>query len=146
MKRSEEHVAQFLFAELGTTGSVDGSRRLVIKGKYLQKQIENVLRRYIGEWTCLERVTVQQLTRLYSRVRVVQDLQVAEHGAGSRREPSVLHRVQQLRVSPQCAVNQDRFLSTDRQASPPARLSGARHTQVRGRSWWLDWLLLWAKL
>jgi translation initiation factor 2 subunit 2 len=32
MKRSDEHVMQFLFAELGTSGSVDGSRRLVIKG------------------------------------------------------------------------------------------------------------------
>lgn len=31
MKRSEEHVTQFIFAELGTSGSVDGSRRLVIK-------------------------------------------------------------------------------------------------------------------
>ena len=54
MKRSEEHVMQFIFAELGTSGSVDGSRRLVIKGRFQQKQIENVLRRYIGEsysWT-----------------------------------------------------------------------------------------------
>ena len=49
MKRTDEHVIQFLFAELGTTGSVDGSRRLVIKGRFQQKQIENVLRRYIGE-------------------------------------------------------------------------------------------------
>lgn len=49
MKRSEEHVMQFIFAELGTSGSVDGSRRLVIKGRFQQKQIENVLRRYIGE-------------------------------------------------------------------------------------------------
>jgi translation initiation factor 2 subunit 2 len=48
MKRSEDHVMQFLFAELGTSGSVDGSRRLVIKGRFQQKQIENVLRRYIG--------------------------------------------------------------------------------------------------
>ena len=32
MKRTDEHVTQFLFAELGTSGSVDGSRRLVIKG------------------------------------------------------------------------------------------------------------------
>jgi translation initiation factor 2 subunit 2 len=48
MKRSDEHVIQFLFAELGTTGSVDGSKRLVIKGRFQQKQIENVLRRYIG--------------------------------------------------------------------------------------------------
>ena len=50
MKRTDEHVTQFLFAELGTSGSVDGSRRLVIKGRFQQKQIENVLRRYIGEY------------------------------------------------------------------------------------------------
>ncbi|KAL2362313.1 hypothetical protein RJZ56_004803 [Blastomyces dermatitidis] len=53
MKRSEDHVMQFLFAELVTSGSVDGSRRLVIKGRFQQKQIENVLRRYIVEYvTC----------------------------------------------------------------------------------------------
>lgn len=48
MKRSEEHVTAYLFAELGTNGSVDGSRRLVIKGRFQQKQIENVLRKYIS--------------------------------------------------------------------------------------------------
>jgi len=53
LKRTDEHVTQFLFAELGTSGSVDGSRRLVIKGRFQQKQIENVLRRYIVEYvTC----------------------------------------------------------------------------------------------
>lgn len=53
MKRTEEHVTQYLFAELGTNGSVDGSRRLVIKGRFQQKQIENVLRKYILEYvTC----------------------------------------------------------------------------------------------
>ncbi|KAL9103341.1 MAG: hypothetical protein Q9163_001607 [Psora crenata] len=53
MKRSDEHVMQFIFAELGTSGSVDGSRRLVIKGRFQQKQIEGVLRRYIVEYvTC----------------------------------------------------------------------------------------------
>ncbi|KAJ5520159.1 Translation initiation factor IF2/IF5 zinc-binding [Penicillium fimorum] len=53
MKRSEEHCTQFLFAELGTSGSVDGSRRLVIKGRFQQKGIESVLRRYIVEYvTC----------------------------------------------------------------------------------------------
>ena len=55
MKRTEEHVMQFLFAELGTSGSVDGSRRLVIKGRFQQKQIENVLRRYIGAFITLLR-------------------------------------------------------------------------------------------
>ncbi|TPX16565.1 uncharacterized protein E0L32_003859 [Thyridium curvatum] len=53
MKRTDEHVTAYLFAELGTTGSVDGSRRLVIKGRFQQKQIENVLRKYIIEYvTC----------------------------------------------------------------------------------------------
>ncbi|KAI8322084.1 hypothetical protein GQ54DRAFT_297606 [Martensiomyces pterosporus] len=53
MHRPPEHVIQFLFAELGTSGSIDGSGRLVIKGRFQQKQIENVLRRYIVEYvTC----------------------------------------------------------------------------------------------
>ncbi|KAJ5725842.1 uncharacterized protein N7483_007199 [Penicillium malachiteum] len=53
MKRSDDHVMQFLFAELGTSGSVDGSRRLVIKGRFVQRQIESVLRSYIVEYvTC----------------------------------------------------------------------------------------------
>lgn len=47
MKRADEHVTAYLFAELGTSGSTDGSRRLVIKGRFQQKQIENVLRTYI---------------------------------------------------------------------------------------------------
>jgi len=47
MKRTDEHVTAYLFAELGTSGSVDGARRLVIKGRFQQKQIENVLRTYI---------------------------------------------------------------------------------------------------
>ncbi|TFY63308.1 hypothetical protein EVG20_g6371 [Dentipellis fragilis] len=51
--KKPEHVIQYLFAELGTTGSVDGSGRLVIRGRFQQKQIENVLRRYIVEYvTC----------------------------------------------------------------------------------------------
>jgi translation initiation factor 2 beta subunit (eIF-2beta)/eIF-5 len=45
-----EHVIAFLFAEMGTTGSVDGAGRLVIRGRFQQKQIENVLRRYMGNF------------------------------------------------------------------------------------------------
>ncbi|KAF3940598.1 hypothetical protein ABW19_dt0209343 [Dactylella cylindrospora] len=53
MKRNPDHVIQFIFAELGTNGSVDGSGRLVIKGRFQQKQLESVLRRYIVEYlTC----------------------------------------------------------------------------------------------
>jgi len=53
MHRQPEHVIQFLYSELGTQGSVDGAQRLVMKGRYTQKQIENVLRKYIVEYvTC----------------------------------------------------------------------------------------------
>ncbi|KXN93009.1 putative eukaryotic translation initiation factor 2 subunit beta, partial [Leucoagaricus sp. SymC.cos] len=53
MHRQPEHVIQYLFAEMGTTGSVDGAGRLVIRGRFQQKQVENVLRRYIVEYvTC----------------------------------------------------------------------------------------------
>ncbi|RVD83800.1 uncharacterized protein DFL_005575 [Arthrobotrys flagrans] len=53
MKRNPDHIIQFIFAELGTNGSVDGAGRLVIKGRFQQKQLESVLRRYIVEYlTC----------------------------------------------------------------------------------------------
>jgi translation initiation factor 2 subunit 2 len=40
LKRNDEHVTQFLFAELGTTGSTDASKRLVIRGRFTSKQLE----------------------------------------------------------------------------------------------------------
>lgn len=50
MHRPTDHLIRFMYAELGTTGSVDGSQRLLIKGRYQQKQIEKVLRSYIIEY------------------------------------------------------------------------------------------------
>eukprot|EP01106_Pelomyxa_sp_JSP_P017602 TRINITY_DN732_c0_g1_i8.p2 TRINITY_DN732_c0_g1~~TRINITY_DN732_c0_g1_i8.p2 ORF type:complete len:132 (+),score=38.52 TRINITY_DN732_c0_g1_i8:242-637(+) len=56
MRRKPDHVLAYVFAELGTHGSLDGSQRLVIRGRYQPKQIENIIRKYIGEyvscWTC----------------------------------------------------------------------------------------------
>ncbi len=53
MQRPPEHVFQFFMAELGTEGSIDGSQRLVIRGKYVPKYIESLLRKYIVEYvTC----------------------------------------------------------------------------------------------
>lgn len=53
MRRPLEHVTAFILTELGTTGSSDGAQRLIIRGRYQQLQIENVLRKYIGEYvTC----------------------------------------------------------------------------------------------
>jgi len=50
MKRKPEHVLNYVLAELGTNGSVDGKHRLVIKGRFQPKQIENVVRHYITEY------------------------------------------------------------------------------------------------
>ena len=50
MHRQPEHVYAFLFAEVGTTGAVDGSGRLVIKSRFQPKHIENVLRKYIAQY------------------------------------------------------------------------------------------------
>eukprot|EP00887_Chlorella_sp_A99_P000284 scaffold13.g284.t1 len=50
MNRNHEHVQAFLLAELGTSGSLDGQQRLVVKGRFLPKAFEGVLRRYINEY------------------------------------------------------------------------------------------------
>lgn len=53
LQRDPEHVIQYLFAELGTSGSIDGKEQLIIKGKFLQKQLEYLLKKYILEYvTC----------------------------------------------------------------------------------------------
>jgi len=50
MNRQPDHVLSFFMAELGTTISLDGSGRFVIKGKFQPKHIENILKRYIHEY------------------------------------------------------------------------------------------------
>lgn len=39
-----------IFYFLFGSGSIDGNNQLVIKGRFQQKQIENVLRRYISKY------------------------------------------------------------------------------------------------
>ena len=48
MTRQPDHVVAFVLAEVGSTGSIDGSGRLVIRGRFQPKHIENILRNYIG--------------------------------------------------------------------------------------------------
>ncbi|KAH9608794.1 hypothetical protein KSS87_019687 [Heliosperma pusillum] len=50
MHRQPEHVMAFLLAELGTSGSLDGQQRLVIKGRFAPKNFEGILRRYVNEY------------------------------------------------------------------------------------------------
>jgi len=53
MNRTPEHVFSFFMAELGTEGSIDGNQRLVIRGRYVPRYIESLLKKYIGEYaTC----------------------------------------------------------------------------------------------
>lgn len=42
-------VSVFILYFLFDSGSIDGNNQLVIKGRFQQKQIENVLRRYISK-------------------------------------------------------------------------------------------------
>jgi len=68
--RQPKHMQAFLLAELGTSGSVDSNNQLIIKGRFQQQQIENVLRRYIKEYvtcrTCrCPNTILQKETRLF---------------------------------------------------------------------------------
>lgn len=72
MHREPDHVMAFLLAELGTSGTLDGTNTLVLKGRFQQKQMETVLRRYIKEYvtchTCKSPDTIlskQKESRLY---------------------------------------------------------------------------------
>lgn len=72
MRRQLEHLMAFVLAELGTEGSIDGSNRLVIKGRYQSKQIESLLKKYIVEYVscgmCKNPDTIlsrDSITRLY---------------------------------------------------------------------------------
>lgn len=70
LHRQNKHLLAFLLAELGTSGTVDGTNQLIIKGRFQQKHIENVLKRYIREYvtchTCRSSETIlHKETRLF---------------------------------------------------------------------------------
>lgn len=102
MSRPPEHLLQFVLAELGTTGSIDGNQRLLIRGKYVPKYVESLLRKYIGtrapvsRWSCCRRRHVDGIVDTHDacvgsalcstlcftclrRVCHLQDVQVPEH-------------------------------------------------------------------
>ncbi|KAI3892617.1 hypothetical protein MKX03_027948 [Papaver bracteatum] len=49
-KTQPEHVMNFLLAEMGTSGSLDGQQRLVVKGRFAPKNFEGILQRYVNEY------------------------------------------------------------------------------------------------
>jgi translation initiation factor 2 subunit 2 len=50
LHRSLDHVLEYTLAELGTNGSIDGSQRLTIRGRFMPKQVESVVRHYVAEF------------------------------------------------------------------------------------------------
>jgi len=72
MHRQPDHVLGYLMGELGTSGSLDGTQRLIVKGRFLPKAFEGVLRKYFNEYVlchaCKSPDTLldkDQTTRLY---------------------------------------------------------------------------------
>jgi hypothetical protein len=102
-----EHVIAFLFAEMGTIGSVDGAGRLVIRGRFQQKQIENVLRRYMGMfYFCMHTSYNVCSPPLLSRIRDLQNLQITRHSS-YKREPNLLHGLRIMWEQAICQPDQD---------------------------------------
>jgi len=54
MKRSADHVTQFVLAEFGTEGSIAGDGQLILRGAYKEKHAESLLRKYIKEFVTCE--------------------------------------------------------------------------------------------
>jgi translation initiation factor 2 subunit 2 len=49
MNRTQDHLMTFLLSEMGTTGAIDSKGSLIIKGKYMTKDIESLLKKYISK-------------------------------------------------------------------------------------------------
>jgi len=54
MNRPPDHVTNFVLAEFGTEGSMAGDGQLILKGRYLPKHAESLLRKYIKEFVTCE--------------------------------------------------------------------------------------------
>lgn len=47
LNRSEDHLFAFALSELGTTGRLDGNHCFVLKGRFTDKHLEGLLRKYV---------------------------------------------------------------------------------------------------
>merc|ERR1712232_1287146 len=54
MNRPVDHVITFVLAEFGTEGSIAGDGQLILKGRYMAKHAESLLRKYIKEFVTCE--------------------------------------------------------------------------------------------
>lgn len=80
--RNPDHVFQYMMTELGTEGSIDGSSRLVIRGKFVAKVCKYTLHSILTN--CLfavHRITVKKVHR---RVCAVSNVPQLEHDLDPR--------------------------------------------------------------
>ena len=53
LNREREHFLNFILTELGTEGSIGGDFQLYLKGRYNNKHVESLLKKYVQEYvTC----------------------------------------------------------------------------------------------
>jgi translation initiation factor 2 subunit 2 len=50
LNRDKEHVMSYILSELCANGSIDGTERLIIRGKFSPSAIERIARNYISEY------------------------------------------------------------------------------------------------
>jgi len=50
LQRTSKHLMAFILADLNTSGTLDSKGRLVLKGRFPPKQIENLVNRYMDEY------------------------------------------------------------------------------------------------
>eukprot|EP01087_Luapelamoeba_hula_P016939 TRINITY_DN526_c0_g1_i1.p1 TRINITY_DN526_c0_g1~~TRINITY_DN526_c0_g1_i1.p1 ORF type:complete len:317 (+),score=79.42 TRINITY_DN526_c0_g1_i1:82-951(+) len=70
LNRLPQHLLNFVIVELGTTANLDASGRVVIKGRFLPKQLDSLVRKYLTEYvlckTCGSRdTTLKKENRLH---------------------------------------------------------------------------------
>merc|ERR1711890_135240 len=112
LHRQPKHLLAFLFAELGTSGAIDGSNQLIMKGRFQQKHRE-----------CTQ--------TLYQGVRHLSHLQVSGYHP-QQGGPSVLPPVHDLSLLLQCTDHQNRIPGCYREekCSPCKAVNDA--TQLNG--------------
>jgi translation initiation factor 2 subunit 2 len=72
INRTVEHVQSYFITELNTNCNIDSMSRLIIRGKYVQKHIESIFKKYMIEYVHCEScnkyntsLLKDQITRLY---------------------------------------------------------------------------------
>ena len=88
LQRNPDHVKDFYLTELNTTGSVDGKKQMIIKGKYPAKQIESLLRKYISEYVMCE--NCRSLETTLSRDAETRLFFISCHACGASRSVSAI--------------------------------------------------------